>query len=125
MSRGLLGPIVLVVGTANNMTGTTVITSHVMDFRLLRAGSIQCIWTGTPNGAFSLQGSLDYQLDPGGNVLKAGTWDDLGVTLGAAAGSAGSDLLDIAVTGIPWLRIQYTNTSSTGTLTIYGHGKGE
>lgn len=124
MSKGLLGPLTIIPGTANNMTGTAVLTSKVMDWRLIRAGSVQVVWTGTPTGVFSLQGSLDYTVDPSGAVKNAGTWEDLGIALTAPAGAAGNDLADITITGIPWIRVIYTNASGTGTLTATGHGKG-
>lgn len=124
MSRGILGPVQVVKPVANNMTGTVVINGLPLDWRLIRGGSIQVIWTGTPTGTFSVQGSLDYFLGPDGKPGNVGTWDDMGISVTAPSGSAGKALVDITITGIPWVKIVYTNTSGTGTLTAYQHGKG-
>lgn len=124
MSKGLLGPLTIIPGTANNMTGTAVLTSKVMDWRTIRAGSIQVVWTGTPTGVFVVQGSTNYTVDPSGETRNAGDWKDLGISVLAPAGSAGEDEVDISITGISWIRIIYTNASGTGTLTATGSGKG-
>lgn len=132
MSKGLLGPLILIPSSTNNMTGTAVLTSAVMDLRTTRGASLQAVFTGTAAGAFVIQGSLNYSVDPGGNVSNAGTWNTLPTNtlptannLAAPAGSSGSSLADIPLTGIPWIRVIYTNASGTGTLVVYGHAKGE
>lgn len=123
---GILGPKILIPGAANNMTGTSVITSAVLVIRTLSCAAIQAVWTGTPTGTFSIQGSLDYNPDAMSNglPLSAGTWRDIGVSLTAPSGSASDALADIALSGIPYIRVVYTNASGNGTLTVTGFAKG-
>jgi hypothetical protein len=121
---GLFGPKLIIPASTGNMTGTSVITSQVVDWRNTRAGSFQVIWTGTPTGTFSIEGCLDFSLDPGGDPDSPGTWEDLGIGIGSPSGSPGSDIADLSITGIPFFRLIYTNISGTGTLTAYAHGKG-
>jgi hypothetical protein len=115
--------------TTNNMTGTSSLTSTPMNWDTIRGGSIQAVWTGSPVGSFVIQGSLNYSQNPNGSANNPGTWNTVpsGTFLGtltAPAGSAGSALVDCQFTGIPWIRVVYTNSSGTGTLTLYGAGKG-
>lgn len=122
--KGLWNQRIILPLVANNMTGTAVIHSLAMNWDTIRGGSIQVIWTGTPVGAFKIEGSLDHQASVDGKDNSSGTWDDLGIALNSPAGAAGSDIADISLTGIPWIRVTYTNASGTGTLTAWGHGKG-
>jgi hypothetical protein len=114
----------IVPSTANNMTGTAVVTSSVVRLKDINQGSIQAIWTGTPVGVFDVQASLDYSLNPDGSVRNAGHWASLGASLSAPAGSASNALVDLALTGVPWIRLVYTNASGTGTLSALLYGKG-
>lgn len=123
MSLLFLGPIVIIPATANNMTGTSVLTSLVADMRQRHASSFQMIWTGTPVGSFSIQGSLDYAENSAGAVMTAGTWNDLGITVSAPAGSASAVVVDISLTGIPYMRLVYTNASGSGALKALVFGK--
>lgn len=108
-----------------SMTGTSTVTSSVTNIQFLDNVSIQLQWTGTPNGTFSVQGSLDYAVNEvTGVVQNAGTWIEVTLpTTPIAAGVAGEILIDTAMLSFPWIRIQYTNTSSTGTLNGYISGK--
>ena len=94
------------------MTGTTVLISKALDLRTLKFAALYASWTGTPNGTFSVQGSLD-----GVN------FQDMGIAVNAAVGSAGSRLIDLGGTGVSFVLLQYTNTSSTGTLAVTGSAK--
>lgn len=98
---------------AGVMTGTAVITSAVLDILSLVNVAFQLKWTGTPNGTFSVQGSQD-------NV----TFNDIGATISPAVGSADSRLINISGVAFRYIQVVYTNTSSTGVLTIIGSAKG-
>jgi hypothetical protein len=109
-----------------SMTGSATLTSNVTNVMYRDSVAIQLQWSGTPNGTFYVQGSLDY--NPGtpqseGGV-NAGTWTtvpvvDVNNNPPVASGSAGSILINMNQVAFPWLRVQYTNSSSTGTLTGY------
>lgn len=112
------------------MTGTTVLTSAVSQVKYKDSIGYQFNFTGTPVGTFAVQASIDY--NPGspqsGGAPNAGNW----VTLPAvdvnnnppvASGSAGTVLVGLTQVEFPWVRVQYTNTSSTGILNIFMSAK--
>lgn len=108
------------------MTGTATLTSAVSNIKYKDSVSMQFQWTGTPNGTFVVQGSLDYipTVQQSGGTPNAGTWipipvKDVSGNPPIAAGAAGQILCNLNQLGFPWIRVQYTNTSSTGVLTGY------
>lgn len=116
MSRkNTLQPIKFV--SAGDMSGT--ITSKAIGIQFLDNIALQFNFTGTPTGTFSVQGSLDHA-EYFGTVTKAGTWNE--VTLDpvpAAAGAAGSILINMDQLAFPFLRVVYTAASGTGSLDAY------
>lgn len=114
------------------MTGTNTLSSAVTNITHKDNVAYQLAWTGTPNGQFYVQGSLDYnpgvpQSEPDG-AQNNGTWttipaeDDLG-NPPVASGSAGQILMDLSQLPFPFIRIQYVNASGSGTLTGWVSGK--
>lgn len=97
---------------AGSMTGTSVLNSAALDLQTLAMAAFYIAWTGTPNGTFQIQGSLD-----GTN------WVNTGVSVAAAVGSADSRLVNLVDLAYRYVRVQYTNASSTGTLTVDGMAK--
>lgn len=89
------------------------------DVRAVDVVALQLSWTGTPTGAFALQGSLDYN-------GSTGNWVALTPSVGSApAPAGGSDmaLLEVSTTAIAFLRLVYTRTSGTGNLDVWVAGK--
>jgi len=109
------------VVTAGSMTGTSAITSLEVNLARCERVSIQCVWTGTPNGTFAFQ--VSNGLDSAGNGI---TWVavTLDTTLSAATGTASNNYGQWNIAGAAKCRVVYTNTSSTGTLDIWIVGKG-
>ncbi len=106
--------------TANSMSGTATITSSVSSIKYRDNVALQLKWTGDPVGTFFVQGSLDY--NPGGPQFdggtNAGTWDTFTLSTTPTAGSGSSHyLINMSNVACPWIRLQYTNTSSQGSLT--------
>lgn len=90
--------------------------------------SYDITWTGTPTGTFSVQVSNTYAQNADGSIAAAGTWEDLPVaaivgTLPAPAGSAGHGFIDVVGTQAYAVRLVYTRTSGTGTLTVLAAAK--
>jgi hypothetical protein len=101
------------------------LTSSVFETKLQDNIGIQVNFTGTPTGAFAVQVSLDYEVATGGRVLNPGTWNSLPLSPAVtASGSAGSAYIGINQLAAPYVRVVYTRTSGSGTLQIYGTGKG-
>lgn len=113
-----LGPLAIITPVGNNMTGTAVVLSTVLDFTSCQSGGIRAGWTGTPTGTFVVQGSFDYGING-----ASAQWDDMGIGATNPAGSAGSTIIDLARTGVPYYRLKYTNSGGTGALTAYACGK--
>lgn len=88
--------------------------------------NIQAIWTSTPVGTFKLQTSLSYQ--PGGSIGNsppvAGTWDDFPSSSQSSSG-VNSCTWNISDAFFRWIRVVYTSTSGSGTLsTLLAEVKG-
>lgn len=84
-------------------------------------------WTGTPSGTFSVQVSLDYH--PGQNPtnypMYAGTWTTIPLnSTVTASGTPDNAFIDVTLISAPWIRLVYTPSSSTGTLSVWVCGKG-
>lgn len=87
------------------------ITGTGQNIETLNAYAVQCGWTSTPVGTIQLQASNDNT-----------TYID--VSTQAAGGAAGNVLFDVPTPGYRYVRILYTRTSSSGTLTCVLFGKG-
>lgn len=81
---------------------------------------VQFIFTGTPTGTFQIQISADHAEDSQGVVTTAGNWVDIVLDpIPTAAGAPDVIYVDITQISAPWIRVHYTRTSGTGTLTSY------
>lgn len=107
-----INALVLTPGTANNMTGTTAITSLSLDIRYIPRACMVAAWTGTASGTISIQGSLDNT-----------TYSDMGLGISNVAGVADNRFIDLTTTAADYVRLVYTNTGGTGTLTVKGSAK--
>lgn len=88
------------------------ITSSSLDLNEANTYCAQLIYTGTPTGTLKLQGSNDNS-----------NWTDISGKSVALAGSAGSSFLSDTGFGYGFLRIVYTFTSGTGSLTATVNAK--
>jgi hypothetical protein len=112
--------------TDGDMSGDVV--SSVINVSKSDTASVQLVWTGTPAGTFSIQGSLDYR-GPDVTVNRteppnSGTWTSLDLDpVPTAAGVADSWLIDLQSLSFPYIRIVYTFVGSTGVLQAYVFSK--
>jgi hypothetical protein len=107
--KNFLAPVRII--SAGDMTGS--LTSSVTNIQCLDNICIQAIYTGTPTGTFSVEGSLDNV-----NWVALSTAPSPNPT-----GSAGSSLVQYSNQSIVYIRFKYTASSSTGTLNAYISGK--
>jgi hypothetical protein len=122
MNKNVLKPVALV--SAGDMSGN--ITSDAINIQFLDSVSMQLAFTGNPTGTFAVQGSLDYYASPADPdaVLVPGTWTSLTLSpVPVAAGSADNILIDMYGLSFPYIRLVYTSTSGSGTLTANVSGK--
>lgn len=110
--------------TAVSVSGTNTYTSSVTHILNLDDIGIQLNATGTPNGTFSIQVSIDYVQDAEGNVLNAGNWVPITGVSPALTGAAAQIYVDLNELSAPWIRVQYTNSSSSGVINGFICGKG-
>lgn len=116
---------------ANGNSMATNITSSPTIVQDMYAMCYGLVWTGTsPIGTVSIQGSNDFALNSDGSVAVAGTWTTLTVNYNGTAvttvpvtGNSGNGLIDIVATGIYAVRLIYTATSGTGSLTVTMNAK--
>lgn len=107
---------------ANTATSsTTAYTSAVTHILNLDNVFAQINFTGTPTGTLTIQVSADYFQDQQGNVISTGNWVTIVTQPVSGAQVFGFDLNQL---GAPWLRIVYTNASSTGHVAMFLSGKG-
>lgn len=92
---------------AGTMTGTSVLTSSTIDMSRCDLLSMQLVWTGTPNGTAVVRVSND-----------ATTWSSYTVTMPSIAGAAGNGAVQLADCAHQFVQVVYTNSSSTGVLTV-------
>lgn len=71
--------------------------------------SLMLKWTGTPTGTFKLQASNDFQ--------NVDDWEDVTGSSFAVAGAAGQLVFNYDTAPFRWIRVVYTATSGSGTLT--------
>lgn len=108
---------------------TASLTSTVTNIQHLDDIGYQFFWTGSPVGTFAIQVSSDYAEDYSSppNVTNSGHWTPMTftyfngtnfITATSIPTSVGSPVfVDIALTSAPWIRVVYTKTSGTGSLT--------
>jgi hypothetical protein len=110
-------------GVSGNMASN--ITSLVTVIQKLSLVSYSCTWTGTsPVGTVTVQVSNDYSLNPDGSVSNPGTWNTLPTDgTGSVSGNTGNGFVDVDAQAGYALRLQYTATSGTGTMTAIVAGK--
>lgn len=112
------------------MASTNVIVSSVVDLMYRDGISVELNWTGTPTGTFVLQGSntvipIGQQQD---GTPSAVTWQTLPSSLFSTvtnpAGSAAGEMIQsIVPLSFRYFRVQYTNSSGTGTLDSWAAAK--
>lgn len=117
MSTNQLLPVWLTVGATQTVQGAPIraysmaadIASDPVTLTFEDNTDIQCKWTGTPTGVLAVQISLD-PTNLGWQTVSFGPAPD------QPAGSASGNYFSINQTGTAFIRLIYTRTSGTGTL---------
>jgi type 1 fimbria pilin len=101
--KDFIGPITLVSGQSLATSFSSASTACKRFSRI----AYQVTWTGTAVGTLIAQGSLDNQ-----------NFSDLDMNQIVLNNASDSGVLDIQTTAIPFVRLNYTSTSGTGSMTI-------
>src|SRR5271165_3434178 len=92
------------------MSGTNTIYTQIVDVSRMDNCGLEVTWTGTPTGTFSVMVS-----NSGINFYSL-TFNPL---LAQPSGSASGYAIDLNQLPFKYFMLQYTNTSGTGSLTVY------
>lgn len=96
------------------LSGTNTIYSQIIDLSRLDVLGLEVTFTGTPTGTLSVMAS-----NSGINFYSL-TFDP---ALTQPTGSGLGYVVNIAKYSFKYVMLQYTNSSGTGTLTVYGQSK--
>lgn len=110
-------PIINAVSTGADITGTPTI------IQFLPGISYDIAWTGTTHGTISIEVSNTYSQNSDGTTKNAGNWTVLPAsafvgTYPVPSGSAGNGFLDVVGTEAYAVRLIFTRTDGTGTMTV-------
>lgn len=96
-----------------NITSDPIWLGHVVNY------SIQLVFTGTPNGSFKLQCSNDEGRPEAASEddrdFKITNWTDI-TDSAQAVTAAGDHTYDVQNAGYRWVRVVWTFSSGSGTL---------
>ncbi len=120
-SRPQAGPYPVIGGTLPNAVSGSMaanITSKPTIIQKLSMIGYDISWTGTsPVGVMSIQVSNTYSENADGSVANAGNWTTLTLsTTPSVSGNSGNGFIDVDATGAYAIRLIYTRTSGTGTM---------
>lgn len=119
----LNSPLVNAKSTAASFSSPATIINQIPGI------SYDISWTGTTTGTFSVQVSNSFALGSDGKVINAGNWYTLPTsafmdTLPTAAGAPGTGFIDvIKPTQAYAIRLTFTRSAGTGTMTILASAK--
>ncbi len=99
------------------VSSTTTYHSETFNMSNLDDVGLQIQFTGTPTGTLTIEVSINNS-----------TWDtiptaDINPSVVSPSGSAIDNVYSIKLSPFPYLRVSYTNASSTGTLSAWVSGK--
>jgi hypothetical protein len=79
----------------------------------------------TPIGTITVQVSNSYEQNADGSVRTAGNWTTLTLTGGnpAVSGTSGNGFIDLGMVSAYAIRLVYTRSSGSGTLTVIVNAK--
>lgn len=129
------------MSTRTNLRPTTVINAKSMSSSIISSPTILqsisavsyvVIWSegSTPVGSLSVEVSNDFSLEADGTVKNAGIWVPITLTLSGSpvtgipvSGDSGSGFIDVPGISAYAIRLHYTRSSGSGTMTSIVNGK--
>lgn len=122
MAYNLLKPVLIL----NSVSMGANITSGAVEVKNQDNIGVQLHWTTSDGvGTFSVQISSDHFEDTEGNIVVAGNWVTLPLSPAITAASANDDAyIDLNQMSAMYMRVIYTRTSGTGTVSAIVVAKG-
>ncbi len=122
MAYNLLRPLTLL----SAVSMSTDITSVAVEIKNQDNIGVQLNWTTADAiGAFSIQISSDHVQDLEGNIQTPGNWISLPLSPGiSSAGNSDTAYVDLNQMSAQYMRVLYTRTSGSGTVTAIVVAKG-
>lgn len=102
-------------------------TSTIVPMKVEWMVSIQAVWTGSPVGNFTIETSDDAGATlPDGypNPASISNWTTYSGSSQAAGGGSGSFVWRITACPDRWVRLKYTRSSGTGSVSARFNAKG-
>lgn len=113
-----------------DMSANIVSAPTIIQMLSLVAYSVSWVGSGGLGGAFSIEVSNDFALNPDGSIKNVGTWNTLYfsyqgqvVSSVAITEDTGNGLFDVDLTGAYASRLRYTADGGTGALQAIICGK--
>lgn len=99
-------------------------TSVITNIKMISICSYSLSWTGTPTGEFTVEVCNDYVPADSKIPAQTGNWVTIPLSEQVLAnGDSGSAYIDIDTIGCTWIRLRYTRSSGTGSVTAFIGGK--
>ncbi len=126
-----LNEVILGIGPGGESIGSgtnaaTSQTSAAVNLNYRYGIAIQAVFTGAPVGTASLQGSCDYgnrnPIEPAGSS-EVVNWTDIADSSSPVTG-AGTASWNYQGSFYKWIRLVYTSSSGTGTISVRANSKG-
>ena len=106
------GPVTIGTDMSGNLASTPIRLDQHYGF------TIQLAWTGTPVGNFTLEASNDNgSIEPNNTIDNVTHWTTIANSSSAAGGAASNLMYNVNLAFYRWVRVVYTATSGSGTLT--------
>jgi len=103
-----------------SVSGTTTTTSSNSNVKYKDSVAYQVNWAGAPQGTVSVNGSLDY--NPGypqsGGSANSGSWSTI-TSQAIGSGVSMPILFNLNQLAMPWVQLQYVNSTASGTISAY------
>lgn len=118
-----LKPVLDPIKIINGLSMGASITSAAVEIKYFDDIGVQLVWTGSPVGTFQVQASADHRQDAEGNITTPGSWTNIALNPSPDTTGGSPIYIDMATLSAPYIRVVYTRTSGTGTLTAHVVGK--
>ena len=110
--------------SSQSVSSTNTYNSQAVNILNLDNIGIQANITSTPSGSFNVQVSIDHSQTADGVVINPGNWINIASsTVSISSGSPSNIYIDLNQLSAPYVRLQYVNSSGSGSFSAFLCGK--